>query len=148
MTTQFEISKKNTVKVTVWANPTTQEIYPANRNSFGWNAERVIGDEFYKKYGFDLKHSQGKADFRKFYYSANEMRKAGFQLVQRGQSPLWGGQEVTETPEIKPAVELSQTLQAWVQSGAKHPAPASVLAEKQASGLTWNQIVNSIIFSA
>jgi len=89
MTHTFEISKKNTVKVTVWANPTTQEVYPANRNSFGWNAECNKQDEFFAKYGKYLKLSQGKADWRRLYYSANEMCKAGFQLVQRGQSPLW-----------------------------------------------------------
>lgn len=140
MTHTFEISKKNTVKVTVWANPTTQEIYPANRNSFGWNAECNKSDEFYVKYGKNLKLSQGKADFRKWYYSANEMNKVGFILVMRGQRPLWGGIEIPEPVRIEPNPELSEILQNWVRNGAKHPAPVSVLEAKKASGLSWAQI--------
>lgn len=74
---------------TVWANPDTQEIYPANKNSFGYNAKYISGDWFYKKFGKDMPLNQGKADPRKFYYSAKSMESAGFRLVKRGSNPLW-----------------------------------------------------------
>lgn len=89
MTTTFVTLKNGNNAVTVWANPTTKEIYPANRNSFGYNAERNYNDAFYKKYGKNMKTNQGNADYRRFYYSAKSMQEIGFQLVTRGERPLW-----------------------------------------------------------
>lgn len=89
MKTTFETLKNGKNATTVWANATTKEIYPANRNSFGYNAEYHLGDAFYNKYGKDLKTTQGKSDFRKFYYSAKSMESVGFKLVLRGENTLW-----------------------------------------------------------
>lgn len=89
MKTNFNLLKNGKVSVSVWANLQTKEIYPANRNSFGYNAEYHLGDAFYEKYGKNLKTTQGKADYRKFYYSAKTMESIGFQLVLRGEQPLW-----------------------------------------------------------
>jgi hypothetical protein len=89
MKTTFETLKNGKNSVAVWANPTTKEIYPANRNAFGYNAEEHLGDAFYNKYGKNLKTTQGKSDSRKFYYSAKSMESVGFQLVLRGKAPLW-----------------------------------------------------------
>ena len=89
MKTQFELLKNGCVATTVWANPTTKEIYPANRNPFGHNAEYHFNDEFYNKYGKDLKINQGRGNYRRFYYSARSMESVGFQLVMRGKLPLW-----------------------------------------------------------
>lgn len=90
MKNQFETLKNRNVAVTVWAKPDTKEIYPANRNSFGYNALQAAYDsEFYKKYGKNMKLNQGKGDYTKFYYSAKSMNEAGFVLVLRGQKPLW-----------------------------------------------------------
>jgi len=89
MTTTFEIMKNGLNATTVWANSTTKEIYPANRNSFGFNACHRIGDEFWQKYGRNMKVNQGKSDYRSFYYSAKSMQENGFQLVRRGENPLW-----------------------------------------------------------
>jgi hypothetical protein len=89
MKTTFTTLKNGNNAETVWANPTTKEIYPANRNSFGYNALSVIGDDFYNKYGKSLKTNQGKSDYRKFYYSAKSMESVGFQLVLRGTKILW-----------------------------------------------------------
>lgn len=88
MKTQFELLKNGCVATTVWANPTKREIYPANRNSFGYNAEYHFGDEFYNKYGKDLKVNPGKVA-RGLFYSARSMESVGFQLVMRGKLPLW-----------------------------------------------------------
>jgi len=81
-----EITKLKNGKVSenVWVNKNTNEIYPANKNSFGFNALSVIGDDFYSKYGKDLKTNQGKSDYTKFYYSAKSMESVGFTLVKRG----------------------------------------------------------------
>lgn len=145
MKNQFELTKKGTVKVTVWANPTTQEIYPANRNSFGYNANYDITTEFYAKYGKNLKTSQGKADARKFYYSSNEMRKAGFQLVYRGSYPLWGGIERPEpVAKVQVKIEVPVSVKDWADFGANHPAPQVVLDAKKASGLSWADFVQAI----
>lgn len=89
MKNTFETLKNGKVAVTVWANPVTKEIYPANRNSFGYNALYTLGDDFYNKYGKNLKHNQGKVDYSKFYYSAKSMESVGFKLVTRGEMPLW-----------------------------------------------------------
>lgn len=89
MKNQFEILKNGNVSVSVWANKSTNEIYPANRNSFGYNAEYHLGDEFYNKYGKNLKTNQGKSDYTRFYYSAKSMQSVGFELVLRGEKPLW-----------------------------------------------------------
>jgi hypothetical protein len=89
MKNTFDLLKNGKVATAVWANPTTNETYPANRNSFGWNAERVIGDAFYQKYGVDLKTTQGRVNYRRFFYSAKSMESVGFKLVLRGELPLW-----------------------------------------------------------
>ena len=88
MKVNFELLKNGKNAVTVWANPSTKEIYPANKNSFGFNALRSF-DEFYDKYGKNLKTNQGKSDYAKFYYSAKSMESVGFKLVKRGENPLW-----------------------------------------------------------
>ena len=87
MKTQFELLKNGKVSTAVWANPTTKEIYPANRNSFGYNAQ-YRHDEFYAKYGKDMKTNAGKVA-RGLFYSQRSMENAGFKLVTRGQYPLW-----------------------------------------------------------
>lgn len=89
METTFKTLKNGKNAVTVWANSTTQEIYPANRNSFGYNAEYHLGDDFYNKYGKNLKTNQGKSDYRRFYYSRKSMESVGFKLVFRGEDTLW-----------------------------------------------------------
>jgi len=89
MENKFNILKNGKVGVSVWANATTKEIYPANRNSFGYNAQYDLNSWFWDKYGKNMKTTQGKSDYTKFYYSAKSMQDAGFQLVLRGQNPLW-----------------------------------------------------------
>ena len=89
MKTNFDLLKNGKVAVTVWANQETKEIYPANSNSFGYNACYVIGNQFWNKYGKNLKSSQGKFDCNRFYYSAKQMQSVGFELVKRGDLPLW-----------------------------------------------------------
>lgn len=88
MKTQFELQKNGKVATSVWANIETKEIYPANKNSFGFNALKQF-DEFYDKYGKNLKTNQGKSDYTKFYYSEKSMLSVGFKLVKRGDVPLW-----------------------------------------------------------
>ena len=85
----FEILKSGKVATTVWANPETKELYPANRNSFGYNAIVRMSDEFYAKYGKNLKHNQGKSNYKMFYYSQRDLESIGFRLVKRGEKPLW-----------------------------------------------------------
>lgn len=89
MKTNFDLLKNGKVAINVWANPTTKEIYPANKNSFGFNAVHCIGDIFWFKYGRNMKVNQGKSNYRSFYYSAKSMQENGFQLVKRGENPLW-----------------------------------------------------------
>ena len=90
MTHTFEILKNGNNATTVWANPTTKEIYPANRNSFGYNAlQAAYNSEFYNKYGKDMKVNQGKSNYSQFSYSAKQMTEIGFQLVKRGEKTLW-----------------------------------------------------------
>ena len=89
MKTTFDLLKNGNVATTVWANKETKEIYPANKNSFGFNAEYHLGDNFYNKYGKNLKTNQGKSDYTRFYYSAKSMQSVGFQLVKRNEKPLW-----------------------------------------------------------
>jgi ABC-type Fe3+ transport system substrate-binding protein len=88
MTNTFELLKNGKVSTAVWANPTTKEIYPANRNSFGYNAQYHYGDDFYSKYGKGLKTNAGKVA-RGLFYSAMSMESVGFKLVVRGSQPLW-----------------------------------------------------------
>jgi hypothetical protein len=83
------ILKNGKVATTVWANLKTKELYIANRNSFGYNALSIVGDWFYAKYGRGMKTTQGRADSSKFYYSAKSMENAGFQLLKRGEVPLF-----------------------------------------------------------
>jgi hypothetical protein len=89
MTHTFEIMKNGKTSENVWANAQTREIYPANNNSFGFNAEQKIGNEFWSKYGKNMKYNQGKADYTRFYYSEKSMNEQGFILVRRGSNPLW-----------------------------------------------------------
>ena len=89
MKTNFDLLKNGKVAQTVWANKTTKEIFPANRNSFGYNMNANLV-EFSKAYGhLDLKKHQGKGDYSMFYHSAKQMESLGFQLVKRGENPLW-----------------------------------------------------------
>lgn len=88
MKAQFDLLKNGKNATTVWANVETKEIYPANRNSFGYNALKKY-DDFYDKYGKNLKTTQGKSDYSKFYYSEKSMNSIGFKLVMRGENPLW-----------------------------------------------------------
>ena len=44
MKTSFDLLKNANNATAVWANVNTKETYPANRNSFGWNALCVRGD--------------------------------------------------------------------------------------------------------
>ena len=91
MTTSFELLKNGMNAKAVWANPQTKEIYPANRNSFGWNACAAdYGTPFYEKYGRNMKINQGRgSNYRNYYYSARSMQEMGFKLVMRGENPLW-----------------------------------------------------------
>ena len=89
MKTNFDLMKNGSVSKTVWANPETKEVYPANRNPFGYNALLDRGDDFYKKYGVNLKVSWTKSAHSQPCYSAMRMQSVGFQLVKRGDSPLW-----------------------------------------------------------
>ena len=88
MKTTFVTLKNGKNAENVWANILTKEIYPANKNSFGFNALKKY-DDFYDKYGKNLKTNQGKSDYTKFYYSEKSMQSIGFQLVKRGEMPLW-----------------------------------------------------------
>ena len=88
MKAQFDLLKNGKNAITVWANAETKEIYPANRNYFGYNALKKY-DDFYDKYGKNLKTTQGKSDYTKFYYSEKSMNLIGFKLVMRGENPLW-----------------------------------------------------------
>ena len=89
MTHSFELLKNGNVAKTVWANKTTKEIYPANRNSFGYNAIHDFRSDFYKKYSDRLKINQGKSNYSQFSYSAKNMEQLGFELVMRGTAPLF-----------------------------------------------------------
>lgn len=89
MKTNFDLLKNGKVSKTVWANAETKEIYPANSNSFGHNALLDRDDSFYKKYGVNLKISWTKSVHSLPCYSAKQMQSVGFQLVKRGDSPLW-----------------------------------------------------------
>lgn len=89
MKTQFDLLKNCKNATTVWANAETKEIVIANRNSFGYNYQIKTDDEFDEKYGRNLKHNQGKADYTLFYNSAKSMQSCGFKLVKRGEMPLW-----------------------------------------------------------
>lgn len=89
MKTSFDLLKNGKSASNVWANVATKEIYPANKNSFGFNACHVIGNEFWNKYGRNMKVNQGRHDYTRFYYSAKSMQEVGFQLVKRGENPLW-----------------------------------------------------------
>jgi len=88
LTSEFRLMGNGKVAVAVWANPSTKEVYPANRTPWNFNAPHSL-DGFYAKYGKGLRLSQGKGNYRAFYYSAAQMRALGFQLVKRGESPLW-----------------------------------------------------------
>lgn len=86
----FELLKNGKVANNVWANVTTKEIYPANRNSFGFNAlQASFESDFYKKYGKDMKLNSPKSRNGAFSYSEKSMNESGFVLVKRGEVPLW-----------------------------------------------------------
>lgn len=89
MKTNFDLLKNGNVSKTVWANINTKEIYPANSNSFGYNALLDRSNPFYEKYGCNLKISWTKSVHSVPCYSAKQMQSVGFQLVKRGDSPLW-----------------------------------------------------------
>ena len=90
MKSTFDLLKNGKSAQTVWANPTTKDIVMANRNPFGWNYFQQGDEDFRKKYGYDMKSTQGKgSNYHYFYHSAKSMVEAGFQLVKRGDSPLW-----------------------------------------------------------
>ena len=88
MKTKFDLLKNGKNSQSVWANAKTKEIYPANKNSFGYNAQKRF-DDFYEKYGQNLKVNQGKSDYHLFYYSEKSMQSVGFELITRGEMPLW-----------------------------------------------------------
>jgi hypothetical protein len=90
MRTSFELLKNGNNATAVWANPTTREIYPANRNSFGWNA--LFGGDnsaFYQKYGKNMKLNSAKSRYGAPSWSYRQMNEIGFVLVMRGDKPLW-----------------------------------------------------------
>lgn len=90
MNTNFKTLKNGNNATTVWANPTTKEIYPSHRNSFGYNAiAAAYNSPFYNKYGKDMKTNQGKSNYSQFSYSANAMKAIGFQLIMRNEKILW-----------------------------------------------------------
>ena len=89
MKANFDLLKNGNVSKTVWANPETKEIYPANSNPFGYNALWDRGDDFYKKYGHKMSVSWTKGLHPMPCYSARQMQSVGFRLVRRGDSPLW-----------------------------------------------------------
>lgn len=89
MKTTFTTLKNGKNAIAVFANPATKEIVLANKNSFGFNVETRIDVEFDSKYGKSLKTNQGKSDCRRFYYSAKSVESLGFQLVKRGENPLF-----------------------------------------------------------
>ena len=89
MENSFSTLKNGKVSASVWAKKETKEIYPANKNSFGFNAVQDFRTEFYNKYGCKMKANQGKSDTSKFYFSQKSMNEAGFILVKRGENKLW-----------------------------------------------------------
>ena len=89
MKTNFDLLKNGNVSKTVWANAETKEIYSAHQSSFGYNALMDYQDEFYKKYGHKMPVSWTKGLHPMPCYSAMQMISHGFQLVKRGDSPLW-----------------------------------------------------------
>lgn len=89
MNANFDLLKNGKVAKTVWANVETKEIYQANSNSFGYNALMDRDDDFYKKYGVNLKISWTKSYHSLPCYSAKQMKSVGFVLVKRGEVPLW-----------------------------------------------------------
>lgn len=90
MKNQFELLKNGKNANAVWANPETKEIYPANRNSFGYNALQAgYETEFYKKYGCNMNLNRPNTRYGQYSYSARQMEAIGFKLVMRGQSPLF-----------------------------------------------------------
>lgn len=89
MEATFTLLKNGNNAVTVWANAETKEICIANRNPFGYNMTRGLDSDFDRKYGCFMKTTQGRGDYRKFYYSAKSMQEAGFTLVLRGSKPLF-----------------------------------------------------------
>mgnify|MGYP003613906598 CR=1 FL=1 len=89
MKTNFDLLKNGKNSQAVWANKETKEIVVANRNTFGYNCTRGFDAQFDRKYGDNLKTTQGRGNFHYFYYSANSMQSVGFELVMRGNQPLW-----------------------------------------------------------
>ena len=89
MKANFDLLKNGKVSKTIWANVETKEVYPAHQSSFGYNALMDYSDEFYNKYGHKMSVSWTKGLCPRPCYSAKQMQSAGFQLVKRGESPLW-----------------------------------------------------------
>lgn len=89
MTTQFNLLKNGKNSENVWANPTTKEIVKANKNSFGFNMVLGSDSDFDKIYRYKLNSNQSKTNGSKFSYSYKQMESLGFQLVKRGETPLF-----------------------------------------------------------
>jgi len=89
MTNQFNLLKKGNNSDNVWANPTTREIVKANKNSFGFNMVLGSDSEFDKIYRYKLSSNQSRANGSRFSYSHRQMESLGFQLVKRGEKPLF-----------------------------------------------------------
>jgi len=88
MTTTFKILKNGKNAQTVFANPTTNKIVIANRNSFGYNVICGIDKDF-DAIAINLKRNQGKSDYKKFSYSQKDVESLGFKLITRGENPLF-----------------------------------------------------------
>lgn len=98
MKNQFSLLKNGKNAETVWANAETGEIYPANRNSFGYNALQAgYETEFYKKYGCNMKLNRPNTRHGRYSYSARQMQEIGFKLVMRGSEPLWNVEQKIES---------------------------------------------------
>jgi len=47
--------------------------------------------------------------------------------------------ELKQAQEAVPSTPITPSRAAWIAAGCRHPASAEILAEKQASGMTWTQ---------
>lgn len=93
ITTEFKLFKNGKVTETCYANALTKEIYPANSTGYGYNAICDTDDDFFAKYGKDLKQTKlttkNNSRYLVKYYSDSQMNNAGFKLVFRGSKPLF-----------------------------------------------------------
>lgn len=88
MKTIFTTLKNGKNSESVFANPSTKQIVSANKNSFGFNVICYKDREF-DALATNLKRNQGKSDYTQFTYSQRDVESLGFQLVKRGDLPLW-----------------------------------------------------------